>query len=217
MNNFRFIVGELRQGKSLARALFNTELSRLRITGAVLDVGGGKHRDYLAIMDTGGVTSMQSADLIAEGSGAHRVDFETDQLPFPDGTFDTVLAFNIFEHIFNYTHLVAETRRVLKPGGRLIGFVPFLVNYHPDPHDYFRYTKESLKEILTRAGFSEVVIREVGRGPFAVNYNNLMLSLPRIVRLIAFPFWYALDALYLLLRPNITSRYPLGYLFFAKA
>lgn len=211
-----FILNEIIKGKSLARALFNAELAAVKVNGLVLDVGGGKHQDYLGFLDMDGGVSVETVDIALKGQRGRVVDFEKDPLPFNEAVFDHVLVFNVLEHVYNYQFLIKEMQRVLREGGQLVGFVPFLVNYHPDPHDYFRYTKEALRKILESNGFDGVRVSEVGRGPFAVNYNNLALSLPIAARVVLLPLYYFADTLFLSLRPNIRARYPLGYLFTAQ-
>jgi SAM-dependent methyltransferase len=145
-----------------------------------------------------------------------KINFETDALPYADGAYDTVVVCNVLEHIFNHRFLTNEMYRVLKQGGGLVGFVPFLFQYHPDPHDYFRYTKEALTRVLKDAGFRDVAVTEIGGGPFFVNYNTLSLSMPRVIRIVLFPLYALLDWIFLKLRPQARERYPLGYLFTAK-
>ena len=43
-------------------------------------------------------------------------------LPFPDGSFDLVLSFAMLHHVTNWRKAVAEAVRMLRPGGRLLGF-----------------------------------------------------------------------------------------------
>lgn len=210
---FLFLLQELANRKSLARAHLNAEMRAHRLAGTVLDVGGGKHRDYLTFLQIEKETSIQTVDLLPHEQGTRQLDFEIDPLPYVDGSLDQIIVFNVLEHIFNHQFLVNEMRRVLKPGAPLLGFVPFLVNYHPDPHDYFRYTKEALQRIFTHAGFEKIVIKEIGGGPFAVAFNTIALSLPRLLRLALFPFFHALDVAFLRLRPRAQERYPLGYFF----
>ena len=106
-------------------------------------------------------------------------------------------------------------RRILKEGGALIGFTPFLIRYHPDPHDFFRYTDEALKNILTEAGFKNVEVIPVGEGPFLSAVNLFVLSIPRPVRILFALIALALDSLFLRARPKSRSVYAMGYYFSA--
>ncbi len=45
-------------------------------------------------------------------------------LPFADATFDVVLSHEVLEHVGDDRRAVAEALRVLRPGGRLVVFVP---------------------------------------------------------------------------------------------
>ena len=48
------------------------------------------------------------------------------EMPYPDGTFDTVLLISILEHLkpADQARAFAEIRRVLKPGGQVVYGVP---------------------------------------------------------------------------------------------
>ena len=46
-------------------------------------------------------------------------------LTFPDASFDTVLTYDVLEHIPDYMSAILEVYRVLKPGGHLMISVPF--------------------------------------------------------------------------------------------
>lgn len=49
------------------------------------------------------------------------------ELPFADATFDRVICAEVLEHIPDYESVLAEIRRVLKPGGMLVVSVPRFV------------------------------------------------------------------------------------------
>jgi SAM-dependent methyltransferase len=207
------ITRHIYKGQSLARILMNRALRKHAISGIVLDIGGARKPDYFKYLVVKEGTIVITVDMMEPEGSKNKIDFEKDKLPYSNSTIDQALMFNILEHIYNHQFLVNEAYRVLKPGSKLLGFVPFLINYHPDPHDYFRYTKESLRRILSDAGFKNIVVTEVARGPFAVNYNNIILSVPRIIRVLLLPIAWTLDTIFLKFRPQIGTRYPLGYLF----
>lgn len=47
-----------------------------------------------------------------------------DRLPFPDESFDTVLSFQVIEHVEGEADYLEEARRVLRPGGVMIIITP---------------------------------------------------------------------------------------------
>ncbi|MEK7482516.1 MAG: methyltransferase domain-containing protein, partial [Patescibacteria group bacterium] len=144
-----------------------------------------------------------------------KIDFEKDTLPYADNSIDNILAFNLFEHIFHHQFLIKEIFRVLRPGGQLIGSVPFLVKIHPDPNDYFRYSAQALEALFQKTGFQEIRVDYVGKGPFTSQYSQIEFILPRICRVICAHFHLFLDKVFLLLKPGFNTRFPLSYIFIA--
>ncbi len=197
---------------TLVRIRMNEALSKEPLVGRTLDVGGGHKPDYFNYFKR---TPGSTVEMI-DGSIVD-VDFEKDRLPYSDGSMDTLIFCNVLEHIYNYRHILGELRRILKPKGQMIGFVPFWVNYHPDPRDFWRFTKESLYKVLSEAGFKEVTIVPMEGGPFLANFNTIVLSIPlRFLRPMVFPFYKALDFLFCKMRPKSKDRCPLGFLFLCK-
>src|SRR3989344_2258974 len=47
-----------------------------------------------------------------------------DKFPWPDGFFDAITAWEVFEHLENPYHLIREVERMLKPGGFLVLSMP---------------------------------------------------------------------------------------------
>lgn len=198
------------KGQTLLRILMNEALQKYTLSGRVIDVGGGRAPDYVARMHKEAGTTIEPVDGSISG-----INFEKDALPYEEKTIDCVITCNLLEHIYHFDFLLRETHRVLKPRGRLVGFVPFMMAYHPDPHDYFRYTKEALKKMLAEVGYDGIEVKEVGGGPFFVTFNTLMVSVPRIFRGALYPLCALLDGVFLFLRPRARDRYPLGYCFCA--
>lgn len=56
-------------------------------------------------------------------------------LPVDDGAFDTVLLGEVLEHVIDVPRVLADVRRVLRTGGRLVVTCPYGVSRSPDHKD----------------------------------------------------------------------------------
>jgi len=74
--------------------------------------------------------------------------------------FDVVLATEVLEHCHDPVKVVSEIYRILKPGGVCILSTRFIHPYHPHPHDYYRFTWDSLNLLFKK--FSKVNIHHHG-------------------------------------------------------
>lgn len=157
------VIPQLWKGKSLTRALFNLAISRHTLRGRVLDLGSksgtSSYYDYIKMEPGVRITYTD----IVPGPDVIEVDIEK-TLPFEEETFDTVIAFHLLEHVYNLEKIPAEVLRILKPGGTLIVAVPFLYEYHGDPHDYWRMTDQAVHRIFTSVCFETRSIESVGEG-----------------------------------------------------
>ncbi len=206
---------ELFRGKDLYRILMNSECANYQLRGLVLDLGSGLNAaSYHRFLGRAVGAEVISLDLAIKDGPAGQIDLEKDRLPYADSSIDTVLIFNLLEHLFNYSHLLVEIRRVLKSGGQVIGAVPFLVGYHADPHDFWRYTSESLKKIFSAADFPNINIKVLGRGPWSAAFSQIEFLLPRLTKMVILPLVFFLDSLLLKLKPNLNpQKFALGLFF----
>jgi ubiquinone/menaquinone biosynthesis C-methylase UbiE len=86
----------------------------------------------------------------------------------PDAAYDAVFDFGVLHHLLEWRLGVAETFRVLRPGGRLYAeeiLAPFIrrtrhLLVHPQ-HD--RFDAASFRSALEAAGFRSIQSREIGR------------------------------------------------------
>lgn len=209
-----YVIRSLWRGDSLARIYLNWETRDHELRGRVLDIGAGRTLEYHEMPKVAG-SSVEGIDQKRDGLEGS-VDLEKDTMPYSNGSFDMVLMYNILEHIYNHAHLLVEARRVLKTDGELVGFVPFLVRYHPDPNDYFRYTGEALTRLLVENGFTRIVIKPLGGALFMAQFHMMSQNTPRIVRIPLYLLYRLLDELFLHWRPRSNEQYPVGYFFTAK-
>lgn len=125
-----------------------------QLEGRVLDIGCGIG-DFLAFRPgTIGVDiNPRLVDWCRQrGLDAHAM--PVDQLPVEDASFDGAVLDNVLEHIADPMPLLAEAKRVLRPGGTLLIGVPGRRGYAADPDHKVFYDADSLIETLGAAGFA---------------------------------------------------------------
>jgi SAM-dependent methyltransferase len=86
--------------------------------------------------------------------GNVQINADAAALPVRDGSADGVVAVDVLEHIPDARRVVAEAHRVLKKGGILQVYVPFVYCYHASPGDFGRWSLEGLEALLP--GFEKV-------------------------------------------------------------
>jgi SAM-dependent methyltransferase len=80
--------------------------------------------------------------------------FDGNRLPFPDASFDGVIATQVMEHVRNPDILLSEISRVLKPGGTFLLTMPFVWEEHEAPYDFSRRTSFGIKALLEDHGLN---------------------------------------------------------------
>lgn len=147
----------------------------------VLDLGCGAGRHAFALMRRGATVvafdrGREELDAVRATSGAMQeagelprpdvggpVQGDALALPFPDDSFDGIVAAEVLEHIEADEAALAELVRVLRPGGRIAVTVPTWFpervcwaldsGYHETPGGHVRiYRKGDLEAGLTTAG-----------------------------------------------------------------
>ena len=142
----------------------------------ILDVGCGTGANLLMLSKYGeaeGVDISEDALAFCRERGLDKVNLGAgEELPYDAGTFDLVTAFDVVEHMDDDLAGVTEMRRVLRPGGRVLLFVPtfmFLWGLQDDVSNHRRrYRLPELRRVLEQAGF------EIER----TTYANITFFLP---------------------------------------
>lgn len=139
------------------------------ISGKTLDLGAGSAK-YRGI-----IKEKASEYITFDVIPGNNIDVVGDALNllFEDDSFDTVISTQVLEHVEKPWIMVKEIHRVLKTGGVCILTAPFLEPYHPDPHDYFRYTVEGLRTLFKNENF-EILECE--------GFGNLFFVLSEFIR-----------------------------------
>jgi SAM-dependent methyltransferase len=100
--------------------------------------------------------------------------------PVDDGSVDFILCTETVEHVYDVRYFLAEARRCLAHGGRVLFTVPFAARWHYIPYDYWRFTPSSLKMLMTEAGFAGVEVYARGNEITVACYKAMALVLPLV-------------------------------------
>jgi len=133
------------------------------IKGKTLDIGGGTSK-YRSI-----ITPYVSEYLVSDLYPVQKIDFIEDarKLSHKDKTFDSILSFQVLEHIDDTKAVVKEMYRVLKYDGIAMVTVPFLCAQHGHPSDFHRFTVDGLRWYFEQEGFKVIKVGKQGSS-FAV-------------------------------------------------
>lgn len=135
-------------------AFLRLELKRVR--GHILECGGQRYR---MLVPPHHISSYDVVDLnprtpfiTIRGNIQHLRTIAT-------STYDVVICTQVLQYVDDPTRAVSELRRILCPGGRLLLSVPFIEKDYVRMGDNWRFTKKSVKLLLSRFRRSEVSTR----------------------------------------------------------
>lgn len=95
-------------------------------------------------------------------------------LPVADASFDTVVALQVIEHVWDHAQFLAECARVLGPGGLLMLSTPNRLTFSPgagatdkplNPFHTHEFTAAELCRLVAGSGLAVVAVRGLFAGP----------------------------------------------------
>ncbi|MGD1017785.1 MAG: methyltransferase domain-containing protein [Verrucomicrobiia bacterium] len=183
------------------KAMLVELLTRYLGTGArVLDVGCGFGLTVLEAnrrgFDAEGIDLSEHFVALARGKlglGEKVRQGRLEDLHLADSAYDGVIFWDVLEHVHNPLEILAEIRRILRPGGYLFGQVPnwrgltnrykTFLNRHGFghkqfkhfgiPHHVFNFDEGSLRLMLEKAGFEVVYCRSWSKLKYKINPSPL--------------------------------------------
>ena len=114
-------------------------LNKLKINASTyLDLGSGDGSLTQLIAKTVGAREYYCVDIdikalkaaSLKGCKIYNIDLDIEKLPFSDGFFDLVTAFNVIEHLRNPDNMLREVRRVLKKRGFFMLSTPNIASWY---------------------------------------------------------------------------------------
>ncbi len=145
----------------------------------LLEIGCGRGDFLKAFKDAGLLCS--AVDQCLSGVEAQGQEFDLrsadvsrQPLPYNDASFDIAYSKSLIEHMWDATHLLAEIRRVLRPGGICLILTPDWVTqmetFYEDYTHCRPYTVDSLRDLMVVSGFREVKTELFHQHPLIWNH-----------------------------------------------
>jgi SAM-dependent methyltransferase len=122
-----------------------------KVSGKVLVVGAG-FGEYKSLFKNAELvicTDIDELIHIDQVADAH-------SLPFLDGSFDSVIAFEVFEHLEDPYKASSEVYRVLRNNGSAYISIPYMFRIHADPNDFTRFTYNGLIKLFSQFKLIEI-------------------------------------------------------------
>lgn len=153
-----------------------------QVAGKVLDYGCGlkPHADLFRHAAT-----YVGADFARNPLADIHLD-DQGRLPESANDFDAVVSFQVLEHVPDVSVYLSGCRRALATrGGSLLLTTHGIWEYHPGPHDLYRWTHEGLARTIEASGFTTCDVR-----PVCTGYRSLLqLATTKVNRHAVRPTW----------------------------
>lgn len=185
---FSFFINGNTPGREIADQIIIKYLPFLEGARTIIELGSGE--PYYSFFSSPNQKWLRT-DL--DRPGVFNLDAR--KMIFSDNSVDSFLSIFMLEHVFEYDKVTNEIYRCLKIGGRALIVVPFLIENHGIPYDYFRWTPEGLKLSLNKF---KILTTIYGGGRFTSaamffhekieNGSKLSWISRTFLRLISFPF-----------------------------
>ncbi len=184
------------------------------IKGSVLELGCGEGRGVELLMEQADdFTGLDKIQEVIDKLSAKYPKATFKQAVFPpfsdiaDNTFDTIVSFQVIEHIKNDKLYLQEIQRVLKPGGQAILSTPNIkMTLSRNPWHEREYTADELKA-LAQKYFSDVDMKGIAGNEKIMQYHDQnRASVRKITRWDIFDLQYRLPAPVLRLPYDILNR-----------
>ncbi|MEM6672594.1 MAG: metalloregulator ArsR/SmtB family transcription factor [Planctomycetota bacterium] len=108
------------------------------------------------------------------------VEADIEDLPLGSGSYDVAVLSQALHHANDPENALAEARRVLKPGGKLL--VLDLLAHGEDwvrerlQHLHLGFTEADLSRLVSRAGFTDVSVERAARDPQPPHFMTLLAT-----------------------------------------
>ena len=175
------------------RAVFPWAIGPADLTGDVLELGSGSGAMAVALLERYPAIRLTATDvdpamlaaarrrLELFGDRAEVTEADAARLPFGDESFDAVVSFIMLHHVIGWEDALGEVARVLRPGGRIVGYDlvlsrPAKVLHRLDRSPHRLATVTALRERLGELGIVDLSV-DTAVGGLVARFGGRLPSL----------------------------------------
>ena len=159
-----------------ARVILPWALQGLRPDGELLELGGGSGgmaavtasrfpEARITVTDVDRVMVAAASRRLRGRANVCVEQEDVTDLPYDDGSFDYVASYLMLHHVVDWHQALAEVGRVLRPGGRFVGYdlaktrlARWVHRVDRSPHELI--TADELAQALTQVGLGTVTVQQ---------------------------------------------------------
>ncbi len=145
-------------------------LEELAAGKSVVDIGCGYGRTRPVVEGVGGTW----VGVEPFPGGGSTVTAFAEDLPFEDGSFELVIMDAVLEHLPELEDSFAEVARVLKPGGKFVGYCAFMECFHEISYHHLSF--KALEHLSRKYGL--VLTRVGGGNRFGIDHHLGVIFYP---------------------------------------
>lgn len=200
-------------------AFYEKELNQFPQSSLLIDIGAGQSH-FAKLFEPFRVAAIdfypyRQVNVIADIN---------QEIPLHDGVADVTVLSNVLEHTKRPERMLNECFRILRSGGTLLLTVPFIIDVHQRPYDFFRYTDIALRSLLEERGFRDISVEPITdlfasyKQISGLFFTSLVDHTPHsfwgrfvlrvIWKMIRFGLWFG-TPIFARTKPN--NDFPLGY------
>ena len=153
-----------------------------KIQGKVLDVGAGKSPYRPFFKNAKEYIRLEHCDY----PGIDITADITKRIPLKDGEIDSIVCFQVLEHIKEPQKAIDEMYRVLKKGGCCLLTTHMAAPLHGEPYDFYRFTKYGLADLFKK--FKHIEIRPNGGSVLSIFQLIIWGISEKLPKFLAHPF-----------------------------
>jgi SAM-dependent methyltransferase len=199
--------------KGILRCALNILIKEKKLRGLTLDIGanGQPIPSYVSNFNTNQLVKRVALDIVEKNKPDLMADAQ--HLPIKSSSIDTVVCFNLMEHVPDPVKIFKESSRILKNNSVAYFFAPYLTALHSDWPEYdwdFSRLSHASWRYWCNKYFSKTKVYPIAFGPLTQVFVLLEQFVPQFLRVRVSLIALSIDSWLVAKKPYLKGKYLLA-------